>query len=473
MIQPAFASSSLETLQTRARQQHLGSDPYWHRLLHYRRNLLGVYQSEIDDPSFFLSARGRKDPATELDATLRAFFAPIPQDPEEQQAQCRFPARYAWLKRKLQIDSSQLQEVSCPRFEKWKAQMDPGSLSLVFASYYMNNPASTYGHTFLRLNAKGHTPDQRLLDYAVNYAADLESDNGVLFALKGLWGGYHGHFSTFPYYMKVQEYNNLEARDLWEYDMNVSSADLDRLVQHLWEMGNIRSRYFFINKNCSYYLMPVLDVMDPTLSLSRRFLLKTIPMDTVRQVVQVPGMVKNVSYRPSHATKMVVARKRLNREEVRLAERAAEDPAHVTVKDLAFLSKERQAMLLDSAYDLFRYQVGFTRGQPTAVQEKEKSLLLLRNQLGVPSSALELSSTSVTAPHLGHKTGRVDLSYGFSNRSHFEEISIHPKLHILHNRKPAHRSRISREKQRGESDLTHCRSSRGNARWFLWVFGRF
>jgi len=32
-------------------------------------------------------------------------------------------------------------------------------------------------------------------------------------------------------------------------------------------------------------------------------------------------------------------------------------------------------------------------------------------------------------PDLGHKTGRVDLAYGFSNRSHFEELSLRPALH--------------------------------------------
>ena len=37
-----------------------------------------------------------------------------------------------------------------------------------------------------------------LLDYAVNFAADLQNDNGFLYAMKGLMGGYHGRFSTFP-----------------------------------------------------------------------------------------------------------------------------------------------------------------------------------------------------------------------------------------------------------------------------------
>src|SRR5258706_1057236 len=167
MIQPVFASSYLELLQARAHQKNLANHPYWHRLLHERRNLLGIYQSEIDDPSFFLSVRGRKDHAAEMDATLEAFPKPVPGDPEKQQAQCRFPARYSWLKEQLTSVPLQLPEVSCPRYDKWKEQMNPRSVSLVFASYFMNNPASTYGHTFLRLNAKGHNSTDQLLAYAV------------------------------------------------------------------------------------------------------------------------------------------------------------------------------------------------------------------------------------------------------------------------------------------------------------------
>jgi hypothetical protein len=429
MVQPAFASSYLETLQARAHQKNLAHHPYWHRLLHDRRNLLGVFQSEIDDPSFFLSPRGRKDPAAELDATLEAFFKPVPKNPEIQQAQCRYPARYAWLKEELSFDPAQLPEASCPRYDEWKGQMDPGSLSLVFASYYMNNPASAYGHTFLRLNAKRHTATERLLDYAVNFAADLEGDNGFLFAMKGLLGGYHGHFSTLPYYMKVQQYNNLESRDLWEYNLHVPPDHLERLLQHLWELGNTRLPYFFFNKNCSYYLLPVLDVMDPFLSASQTFVFKAIPIDTVRQVIRTPGMLEGVNYRPSHATKMIAGRKQLTPDEIRLAERAAANPGHITPAELSVFPPERQVIVLDSAYDLFRYQVGFKRDQPLSVQEKEKSLLLLRNQVGLPSPPLVISSASVTAPHLGHKTGRLDLAYGFSNRSHFEELSIRPALH--------------------------------------------
>src|ERR1041384_1501063 len=126
--------------------------------------------------------------------------------------------------------------------------------------------------------------------------------------MKGLMGGYHGRFSTFPYYMKVQEYNNLESRDLWEYDLALSSAAIERLVSHLWELGNVRLRYFFLNKNCSYYLMPLLEVADPDRDFKTEYVFKTIPVDTVRTVIRQPGYLGKITRRPSHATKLLAER---------------------------------------------------------------------------------------------------------------------------------------------------------------------
>src|SRR5262249_48813374 len=158
----------------------------------------------------------------------------------------------------------------------WRSQMDPDSITLIFASYYLNNPASMYGHTFLRLNKKGRSDKDRLLDYVVNFAAVTDSNNGIMFAIRGLMGGYSGKFSTLPYYMKVQEYNNLESRDLWEYTLTFTPAELERLVRHLWEMGSAEMDYYFFNRNCSYQLLPLLEVARPSLHVADPFWFKTI-----------------------------------------------------------------------------------------------------------------------------------------------------------------------------------------------------
>ena len=428
MIQPAF-SSTLETLQARARDKHLAESPYWHRLLHYRRNLLGRYQSEIGDPSFFLSPLGSTHPADELNATLRAFVEPPAQSTDTERSSCRYPERYAWLKSELHFDASQVPEYPCPRFEAWRDQMNAQSVTLIFASAYMNNPSSMYGHTFLRLNRRGAASGEHLLDYAVNFAADLANDNGVLFALKGLMGKYQGRFSTMPYYIKVQEYSNLESRDLWEFDLNLSSGAVDRLLAHLWELGMSGQPYFFLNKNCSYYLLPLLEVVEPTATLKDPFLFKTIPVDTIRKIMSQPGLVGRAVRRPSLTSKLLEERSRLSESEIHLVETAAKDPSLISSDTLKTYSAERQALILDTAYDLFRRHVGFKRDQPQNIQNADRQLLLLRNQVATSSTTTSSAFSDSLPPIQGHATGRLELSYGFSNHSHFEELSLRPAIH--------------------------------------------
>ena len=51
--------------------------------------------------------------------------------------------------------------------------------------------------------------------------ANVTVSNGALYAVLGLVGGFTGSWSNLPYYYKVREYNNFEARDLWSYDLNL------------------------------------------------------------------------------------------------------------------------------------------------------------------------------------------------------------------------------------------------------------
>ena len=138
----------------------------WINLLRYRVRSNGDVSSYADTDNFFLSKKGKTDSRAELKATLRAFF--VKEKKQAQHPQCRFPARYRWLKKKLGFDTRQLVERECPRFEKWKKELDTHSVSLIFASAFLNNPASMYGHTFLRLNRKKRSSGSDLVAYTVS-----------------------------------------------------------------------------------------------------------------------------------------------------------------------------------------------------------------------------------------------------------------------------------------------------------------
>jgi hypothetical protein len=177
--------------------------------------------------------------------------------------------------------------------------------------------------------------------------------------------------------------------------------------------------------------LPLLEAADPRLDCSRRFRLRAIPVDTLRVVLQQPGLVTGVHLRPSHVSRMLAERSKLSRGEVRAAETIARASSEGAIAhDLRSVARRRQALVLDAAYDLFRYRVGFSRDQPGSVRAQEQRLLVARNQAGLegPPRRPEVEISSLSPEH-GHQTGRLALAYGLTNRSHFEEINLRPAVH--------------------------------------------
>ena len=238
-----------------ALEANLASEREWHLLLHYRENLFGGVTSEADDPQFFLSPNGRTDPQAELESTISFLFSEELVGSSKQPAQCAFIARYHWLKEQLAIDETKLPLIHCERFDMWFNELNAESVTLIFASAFLDNPASMFGHTFLRVDQKGQTEQTRLLAYTINYAAEVPPDSGALYPIKGIFGGFKGYFTTPPYYLKVQEYRDIENRDIWEYRLHFSEHQVRRLLEHAWELGSTYFDYFFFKENCSYHIL--------------------------------------------------------------------------------------------------------------------------------------------------------------------------------------------------------------------------
>ena len=163
-------------------------------MLHYTPNIFGGVTSEEDDEGFFLSPDGKNDPQAELDATIGQFFVPDLVGRSKQPAQCAFIARYHWLKERLAADPARLPPIPCERFDRWRAELNPEGMSLIFPAAFMNNPASMFGHTFLRIDQKGQTEQTRILAYTIDYAAQVPPDVGLEYGIKGIFGGYRGIF---------------------------------------------------------------------------------------------------------------------------------------------------------------------------------------------------------------------------------------------------------------------------------------
>jgi Domain of unknown function (DUF4105) len=431
----ARADAYLDELIAAARAQRLAQSERWTVLLHYQPRLrMFGHRSLADSADFFSAPDGATDAQRELEATLAAFFSDAADTETRQHPQCRFVARYHWLKQALAFDPARLREQPCQRFRAWRAALDPDAVALVFPAAYLNNPASMYGHTFLRIDSRGHRSP--LLAHAINYAAGTDETNGLVFALRGLFGGYPGHFSLAPYYAKVAEYNDVENRDMWEYELDLSAAEIDMLLMHAWELGPTRFDYYFLDENCSYHLLSLLDVARPGLRLVDAFPLWAIPGDTVRAVVDRAGLVRRVTYRPARSTVLRHRQALLAADRIELAQRLATGEVAPDDASVEALPDAQRAQVTELAFEVLEYRR--LRGEVNVGDSapRLRALLAARSRIDAPDVA-DVPAPAVRPEH-GHRSGRVGLGAGTRAHRPFQELRVRAAYHDLLDPEPGY-----------------------------------
>ena len=421
----------LKPLVDTARQRNLAYHPEWLDLIHYQRNSFGKgYTSMADSANFFLSGDGKTDPEAELNATLASFFSNEPETDHSQNPQCAFIARYQWLKSQLAFDTERLPEQHCGRFEQWYNAINPHQATLIFPAAYINSPSSMFGHTLLRIDTPNQNERTRLSSYAVNYAANTDESNGLVFALKGLTGGYAGQFSIMPYYEKVRQYSDMENRDVWEYQLNLNAAEIRRLLEHVWELGPVHFDYYFFNQNCAYMLLTLLDVARPGLNLGDRFDWYAIPNDTVRAVLEHQGLLKHAVFRPSNRTTIDHRLALIEEPQRRMTYALTENTALLADTPWHNQPPTVQAHILELAYDYLLYQ--FNNGDKTRDDISAPSLRLLHARSRLTANAsLPPPPRPATRPDEGHDSARLAIGPGHRHGENYLDIKLRPAYHDL------------------------------------------
>jgi len=303
-------SGYLDQLVQKIDQERLFDDIGWKKVL---------FNGRFDDPEFYRAGKklGRKSPRAEMIATLKAFLQPGPIviKGDARHAQCYYPARFDYLKDKLQFDLSQFPKPFCKELEQFRSFASYTGVSLVFSNFFANNPASMFGHTLLRLHRSVKQGEPGLLDDAANFAAHIETINPFTYPVKGLMGFFPGRFALLPYSGKIQEYSNYESRDLWEYELDFSPQETHRLALSLWEAAYFYMDYFYLDENCSYMILALLEAARPSLRLTEAFHLYTIPSDTIKVVSRVPGLVRAIHFKPSARSRYVERAEALTQQE--------------------------------------------------------------------------------------------------------------------------------------------------------------
>ncbi len=315
----------LASWRAQAKTKNLAQHITWRRLLYFfddQKNLIGKKKdsSIVDDAAFFLSKNGQHDSAAELDALLVALAEEMATTPDNRTASnsasnratknsgqnsvlCRFPARVQWLTDTLNIDKSSLQ-VDCPELNDWMQKLAPEQLSIMFAQEYLDNPISAFAHTLLRIDSKASVADPSQIHHAValNYTVGGDStDSFLVYAIKSMTGGYDNLIEIDPYPEKLAKYLQEDERDAWTYQLDLTPAEVQQIMLHVWETKDLKLPYYFTTDNCASEVLRLIDVVRPQQHLLSRLPYAVIPSDVV-QLLNSEGLLASTNYTPADST---------------------------------------------------------------------------------------------------------------------------------------------------------------------------
>jgi len=387
----------------------LANTAQWKKLLHFESG-----DSEISSDDFFIAPTGRHNPELELFATISSMSQPLIGDPNLH-AQCRYPARKLWLQKQLGANWRP-PKVVCPQFLAWKESNQTESISLIFVSGYLGNPASFFGHLLLKLNKANpeHASESPLLDKSFNYGADAHrDDNPVKYVTYGLLGGYDASFSTAEYYQLEYGYAENEQRELWEYELNLSEQEVRLLEAHLWELSEVKFTYLFLSGNCSTEMAKLVGiVLDEGSNLLTSYQPWDMPLDIFKSLAKTEHngrpLIKAINKRDSKYTRIYDKYSALTTKEKSITQDIVKQANTLDEASFEQLNIEAKQKILSLLFDFYQLEIS----ENGSAQSKEMKRRLMLKSLAMPAAEIQWPEQQAEPPHLAQNPNRVNVSIG-------------------------------------------------------------
>lgn len=384
IVGEAFASPDSAVLNATSRR--LDTDQYWLDLVQYERGPLSGHRSLVTSSTFFLDKKnGPTSPQAELEATIRSFYEPVTDTPSKHPT-CQFPMRRAWLVEQGVLVDSELPHPVCKSLDEWYKPGQYQSVSIVFATGYLKNPASYFGHLFLKFNSHPVRSEQNITNRTVNYGADVSAhDNPVVYALKGLTGRYVGVYSQNDFFEQTSFYGSNQLRDLWEYELDLTPQEVEAIALRIWELFGESYHYYFFNQNCAYFIVDPIE-KELGVNLLPRNLPYSLPKHAIEGITKVRTregrpLVRDVVFIPSRQSVFYHKYVELDAGEKRIFTRLIAPPEW-PFQDSAYASSSERTKkkLLDVLMDYNAYiHAGEWRNEEE--ERKHRELLLERLRL--------------------------------------------------------------------------------------------
>ena len=382
-----------------AEKLKLAYHPTWLRLLHFELNKKqgDTSESDVISPSFFISPIGHLDPHAELNATLNSFFEVGINRDLDSHSQCRFIARFNWLKSQLDFSKKDLTSVVCERFNQWLRVDKIESISLIFASGYLGNPASFFGHPLLKTNDNKYFKSAGLQDISFNFGAIVpKNENGLMYVINGLFGGYESVFSDTLFFRQNHVYVENELRDLWVYEMNLEREQQLIIVYHLWELMEAKFEYYFLKQNCAFKMAELLE-----LALNDKVtsdLPWSVPINVFNRLLEMTNkgrpLIKEIRFIPSRQRRFHDKMNQLTKSERDIVSMVVNQDLSLKSESFQKLSEKSRAIILETFMDFYKFRLVKSNGEPRFAQKRLEALSL-RSML--PASTPQ-DTTSIKKP---------------------------------------------------------------------------
>ena len=252
------------------------------------RALLHIQAGKItvDDPSFYIS-EDPTDTIKEIESTKKLILG---DEKSYHKFKCRFPARTLWLAHYLdKIETPNFSD--CPQLNTFIQQVPASRIELVYASENLMSPSSFMGHSFIKLSNQDGS-----IAHSVSFFTNVEGINVPKIMFDSLVLGKEGYFVVSPFEESLRYYLDVEDRNIYEYEINISDFEKSLLKLHLWELKDTKIDYFFHNQNCANITLNLIAIAQPKIMRYRNNWLS--PLDVVQLSYEF-DLIKSSQITPS------------------------------------------------------------------------------------------------------------------------------------------------------------------------------
>ena len=271
----------------------------------------------------------------------------------------------------------------------------------------MKSPASYFGHNFLKFNSVKQVQSYDLLDETVNFGANVpDNEGGITYFIKGIFGGYDAVFELQPFYRHMAKYGEEDLRDVWEYELNLNSQEIELILAHTWELQKASLTYYFFRKNCAYQIAKLLELVTPA-KLVPEFMPWTMPYNVFSSLVEssINGkpLVSDIRYHPSRRSRFHQRYFALNNADRREFTRLVTETLDLSSAVFNAKPLESKLAIIDALIDYYEFRLRLNEDDDIAAGNKQQ-VLIKRFALPVNESA-ERTDVKPFAPHLAQRPG--------------------------------------------------------------------